>query len=54
MDKRKVGIVILNFNGSEFLKYSLDSLLRAKTNVAYEVGVIDNGSAEKDDRAEIL
>lgn len=48
MDKRKVGIVILNFNGSEFLKYSLDSLLRAKTNVAYEVGVIDNGSAEKD------
>lgn len=48
MAERKVGIVILNFNGSEFLKYSLDSLLRAKTDVAYEVGVIDNGSAEKD------
>ena len=48
MDKRKVGIVILNFNGSEYLKYCLDSLLRAKTDVAFEVGVIDNGSAEKD------
>ena len=29
MANRKVGIVILNFNGSEFLKYCLDSLLRA-------------------------
>ena len=48
MANRKVGIVILNFNGSEFLKYCLDSLLRAKTDVAYEVGVIDNGSADKD------
>ena len=48
MDKRKVGIVILNFNGSEFLKYCLDSLLRAKTDVAFEAGVIDNGSEEKD------
>ena len=48
MANRKVGIVILNFNGSEFLKYCLDSLLRAKTDVAFEVGVIDNGSADKD------
>ncbi len=48
MSDRKVGIVILNFNGHEFLKYGLDSLLRAKTNVAYEVGVIDNGSLQKD------
>lgn len=48
MENRKVGIVILNFNGSEFLKYALDSMLRAKTNVAFEAGVIDNGSQEKD------
>ena len=48
MGNHKVGIVILNFNGSEFLKYALDSMLRAKTNVAFEAGVIDNGSQEKD------
>ena len=48
MSDRKVGIVILNFNGHEFLKYALDALLRAKTDIAYEVGVIDNGSQEKD------
>lgn len=48
MSKRKVGIVLLNFNGSEFLKYALDALLRAKTDVAFEAGVIDNGSAAKD------
>lgn len=48
MSNRKVGIVILNFNGHEFLKYALDALLRAKTNVAFEVGVIDNGSEQKD------
>ncbi len=48
MSNRKVGIVILNFNGHEFLKYALESLLLAKTNVAYEVGIIDNGSQQKD------
>ena len=48
MSNRKVGIILLNFNGSEFLKYTLDSLLRAKTNVAFEAGVIDNGSEKKD------
>lgn len=48
MSNRKVGIILLNFNGSEFLKYALDSLLRAKTNVAFEAGVIDNGSEAKD------
>jgi len=46
MDNRKVGIILLNFNGSEYLKYTLDSLLKAKTEVAYEAGVIDNGSEE--------
>ena len=48
MSNRKVGIVILNFNGHEFLKYALDALLQAKTGVAFEVGVIDNGSEAKD------
>ena len=48
MSNRKVGIVILNFNGHEFLKYALDALLKAKTKVAFEVGVIDNGSQQKD------
>lgn len=48
MSNRKVGIVILNFNGHEFLKYALDALLRAETKVTFEVGVIDNGSQQKD------
>lgn len=48
MSNRKVGIVLLNFNGSEFLRYTLESLLRAKTKVAFEAGVIDNGSEVKD------
>ena len=48
MSGNKVGIVVLNFNGSEFLKCTLDSLARAKTNIAFEVGVIDNKSEDKD------
>lgn len=48
MDKRKIGIVILNFNGSHYLHLTLDSLLKAKTNIAFEAGVIDNGSEAKD------
>ena len=45
---KKTGIVILNYNGSSFLELTLDSLLRAKTNCAFEVGVIDNGSEKND------
>lgn len=48
MKNCKVGIVILNFNGNDYLKYTLDSLLKAKTEVAFEAGVIDNGSEKKD------
>ncbi len=44
----KVGIVILNYNGSEFVDIALDSLLRAKCDQKFEVGVIDNGSKRKD------
>lgn len=53
MKARKVGIVILNFNGCDFLKYTLNSLLVAKTEVPFEVGLIDNGSKTEDaNRAE--
>ena len=45
---KHVGIAILNFNGSEYLKLTLDSLVRAKTNIPFTVGVIDNGSSQKD------
>ena len=45
---KKIGVVILNFNGSDFLEITLDSLKRAKTNCRFSVGVIDNGSQEKD------
>lgn len=48
MTSNKVGIVILNFNSSGFLKYLLNSLIKAKTSVQFEVGVIDNKSEDKD------
>ena len=53
--KRKVGVVILNYNGSDYLAYTLDSLRRAKNDCGFAVGVIDNGSAPEDaDAAERL
>ena len=45
---KKVGIILLNFNGSEYLFYTLDSLKRAKTSCPFAVGVIDNSSAAED------
>ena len=45
----KVGIVILNFNSMKYLPLTLESLVRAKGEVPFVVGVIDNGSS-KDER----
>lgn len=44
----KVGISILNFNCSEFLDITLDSLTRAKCETEFVVGVLDNGSEVPD------
>ncbi len=44
----KVGIVIINFNSMNFLEITMASMLAAKTNIAYEVGIIDNGSSEEE------
>lgn len=48
--KDKIGIVILNFNGSNFIKLALDSINRAKTDVNFEVAVVDNGSTEVEEQ----
>lgn len=48
MENKKVGIVILNFNCSKYLKYSLEALLKSKTNVDFEVGIVDNGSEKRE------
>ena len=45
---KKAGIVIINYNSMNYLKITLSSLLNAKTNIDYAVGVIDNGSLEQD------
>ncbi len=45
---KKVGIVILNYNSGNYLKLTLQSLLEAKSNVDFVVGVIDNGSQERE------
>lgn len=44
----KVGIVILNYNSGNYLKLTLQSLLKAKSNVDFVIGVIDNGSQESE------
>ena len=44
----KVGIVIINFNSMNYLGITMESLLTAKTDVAFAVGVIDNGSSKED------
>ena len=45
---KKAGIVIINYNSMNYLKITLSSLLNAKTNIDYAVGVIDNGSLEQE------
>ena len=44
----KVGIVIINFNSMNYLGITMESLLAAKTEIPFAVGVIDNGSAKEE------
>jgi GT2 family glycosyltransferase len=44
----KVGIVLLNYNGSDYFKITLESIINSKTNVSFCVGVLDNGSTPDD------
>lgn len=50
MIEHKVGVVILNYNGSEFLDVTLDSLTRAVCKTPFIVGILDNGSNECDEK----
>lgn len=44
----KVGVVLLNYNGSGLLNLTLQSCLAAKTDVHWAYCVVDNGSMERD------
>jgi GT2 family glycosyltransferase/glycosyltransferase involved in cell wall biosynthesis len=44
----KVGIIIINYNSSEYLEISVKSILDAKSNTPFIIGVIDNGSSESE------
>ena len=44
----KVGVVILNYNSSNLLWLTLDSLVRAETMVEFTVCVVDNASSSED------
>ena len=44
----KVGIVILNYNTAEITKITIDSLIKAKHRVPYEICLIDNASSKPD------
>lgn len=46
--KPKVGVVLLNYNGSGLLRLTLESCLAAKTDVQWSYCVVDNGSQERD------
>ena len=48
---KKVGIVIINFNSMNCLDITMKSIIQAKTDVSFEVGIIDNGSSEKERNA---
>lgn len=48
---KKVGIIIINFNSMNYLKLTMESLFKARTDVAYSVGIIDNGSAAEERNA---
>lgn len=48
MAREKVGIVIINYNSGKYLRLTLKSLLMAKNDISYIVGVIDNGSAKQE------
>lgn len=49
----RVGIVIINFNSMNYLRITLNSVLRVKTDIPFSIGVIDNGScAEERDACE--
>ena len=43
-----VGLAMVNFNGSELLELTLDSLQRAKVSTPFVVCVVDNGSGDDD------
>lgn len=44
----KVGIIIINFNSTNCLEITMKSLIEAKTNTMFEVGIIDNGSTRRE------
>jgi len=43
-----VGLAMVNFNGSDVLKMTLDSLLRARVKTPFVVCLIENGSEQKE------
>ncbi|MEF9880547.1 MAG: glycosyltransferase, partial [Clostridia bacterium] len=45
-----VGIVMLNYNGSDVLALTLDSMLRAQVDTPFYVCLVDNGSKPEDHR----
>lgn len=47
----KVGIAIINYNSGKFLRVTLESLLKAECDTAYDVAVIDNGSEPSECKA---
>lgn len=44
----KIGIIILNYNCSEYLDLALNSLVVAKSKIKFEVGILDNGSEDNE------
>lgn len=46
LDKIKISIVIVNYNVRDFLNNCIESIYKSKTNLTYEVIVVDNNSQD--------
>ena len=41
-----ISVLIINYNGAQFIRECLDSLLKSKTSASFEVIVVDNNSSD--------
>ena len=41
-----ISVLIINYNGAQFIRECLDSLLKSKTSASFEVIVVDNNSMD--------
>ena len=46
MSKPKIAIILVNWNGYEYTKYCILSLIKCKNTLNYKIIVVDNNSSD--------